>query len=447
MEFDSPRLLELLRSPAEDLAFEIKEWLDLGNNAHKARLAQAMIALANHGGGAVLLGYAEQGDGSFVPAEPRPADLTGYTSDVVNGVSRTYLNPPVHCDVRHIAHPVSRLLFPVIAVPGSHSIPIIARRGGPQGQSTLQAGRTYIRRVGPSSEEPQTPDEWRGLLDRCVRAGREELVDRIRLIVAGEPIASAQQTSLDELDQWINESEARWQSLVSELPEAHPARFPLGYYRFAYQLRGEFDRPSLQKLRGALVEAEVRNSGWPHWPIYSREDLRPAPFEDTIECTLAKRADAQEAAPDILDYWRVSLEGKTYSIRGLNEDSHPDLGEPGKGLDISTPTRRLADALIHSSNLANQLGMKNGQIDFDLLWSGLAGRQIVSMNRNRWLVDRYVTRQPRYQRRLSISIENLIGQLPEIIDTALRPMYESFDFFPLPPRLTIEEIAAWRRGH
>jgi hypothetical protein len=285
------------------------------------------------------------------------------------------------------------------------------------------------------------------LLDRCVRAGREELVDRIRLIVAGEPIASAQQTSLDELDQWINESEARWQSLVSELPEAHPARFPLGYYRFAYQLRGEFDRPSLQKLRGALVEAEVRNSGWPHWPIYSREDLRPAPFEDTIECTLAKRADAQEAAPDILDYWRVSLEGKTYSIRGLNEDSHPDLGEPGKGLDISTPTRRLADALIHSSNLANQLGMKNGQIDFDLLWSGLAGRQIVSMNRNRWLVDRYVTRQPRYQRRLSISIENLIGQLPEIIDTALRPMYESFDFFPLPPRLTIEEIAAWRRGH
>jgi hypothetical protein len=39
MEFDSPRLLELLRSPAEDLAFEIKEWLDLGNNAHKARLA------------------------------------------------------------------------------------------------------------------------------------------------------------------------------------------------------------------------------------------------------------------------------------------------------------------------------------------------------------------------------------------------------------------------
>jgi hypothetical protein len=117
MEFDSPRLLELLRNPAEDLAFEIKDWLNLGDNAHKALLAQALIALANHGGGAVLIGYAEQGNGSFIPAEPRPPDLSGYTPDIVNEISRAYLNPPVHCEVRHIEHPDSGLLFPVINVP------------------------------------------------------------------------------------------------------------------------------------------------------------------------------------------------------------------------------------------------------------------------------------------------------------------------------------------
>jgi hypothetical protein len=227
----------------------------------KARLAQAIIALANHGGGTVLIGYAEQGNGSFMPAEPRPTDLSGYTTDVVNEISRAYLNPPVHCDVRHVAHPVTGVLFPVINVPGGHTIPIMAKRGGPQGQSTLQAGRTYIRRVGPSSEEPQSPEEWRTLLDRCVRAGREELVDRIRLIVAGEPIARAEATSNDDLDAWIQESSARWLSLVRELPATHPARFPLGYYRFAYQLRGRFDQPSLRQLRDALQAAEVSFSG------------------------------------------------------------------------------------------------------------------------------------------------------------------------------------------
>ncbi len=447
MDFDTPRLLELLRNPAEDLSFEIKEWLDLRDNVHKAKLAQAIIALANHGGGALLLGYAQQADGAFIPAEPRPANLSGYSADIVNDISRSYLNPPVHCEVRHVAHPVSRDLFPVISALGGHQIPIMARRGGPQGQSSLQAGRVYIRRVGPSSEEPQSPEEWRTLLDRCIRAGRDELVDRIRLIVAGEPVSAAEATSDQELDQWIEQSTARWLSLVQNLPTEHPARFSLGYYRFAYQFRGQFDRPSLSRLRDMLASAEVRFS-WPHWPVYTREELRLAPVDDTIECWLGRRENAHESAPDELDYWRVSPTGKAYSIRGLNEDSHPDLVQPGTGLDIVAPTRRLADGLTHAWNLAKQFGMQTAEIEFDLLWVGLAGRRLVSkVNPNRSLFNVYRTRQPQYQRRLSVPIEALPERLPEIVDAALRPMYETFDFFPLPKDLTIREITAWRRGN
>jgi len=337
--------------------------------------------------------------------------------------------------------------FPVINVPGGHQIPIMARRGGPQGQSSLQAGRTYIRRVGPSSEEPQSAEEWRTLLDRCIRAGRDELVDRIRLIVAGEPPAAADATTKQELDRWIEESTFRWLSLVRNLTTEHPARFPLGYYRFAYQLRGEFNHPSLTRLRDMLAAAEVRFS-WPHWPVYTREELRPAPVDDTIECWLGRRENADVSAPDELDYWRVSPTGKAYSIRGLNEDSHPDLGQPGAGLDISAGTRRLADGLTHASNLAQQLGMQTGQIEFDLSWSGLAGRRLVSItNRRRSLFNTYRTRQPDYHRRLSVPIENVMGRLPEIVDAALRPMYEAFDFFSLPADLATQEIAAWRRGN
>jgi hypothetical protein len=446
MDFNGPRLLELLRNPAEDLTFEIKEWLDLTQNVHKAKLAQAMIALANHGGGAVLIGYAEQTNGTFNPADPRPLDLSGYTSDVVNEISRAYLNPPVHCEVRHVAHPVSGLSFPVINLPGTHSIPIMARRGGPQGQSSLQAGRVYIRRVGPTSEEPQSPEEWRALLDRCIRMGRDELVDRIRLIVAGAPIESPTQTSDDELDRWIESSDARWRLLLGELPKSHPARFPLGFYRFAYQLGGKFERPSLKQLKEALVVSEVRYSGWPHWPMMSREPIRPSPVDDTIECFLARDPGSENAPPDSLDYWRVSVTGQAYTIRGLNEDSHPDLGVPGKGLDITTPTRRLADAITHASNLARQLGMQNGDIDFDLLWSGLAGRRLVSMgNPRRRLDSANFTRQSEYRRRFAVPVGNVTDQLPEIVAAALRPMYEAFDFFQLPAGLAAEEIAAWRR--
>jgi hypothetical protein len=92
--------------------------------------------------------------------------------------------------------------------------------------------------------------------------------------------------------------------------------------------------------------------------------------------------------------------------------------------------------------------MQAAEIEFDLLWVGLAGRRLVSkVNPNRSLFNAYRTRQSQYQRRLSVPIEALLERLPEIVDAALRPMYETFDFFPLPKDLTIREIAAWRRGN
>jgi hypothetical protein len=68
-------------------------------------------------------------------------------------------------------------------------------------------------------------------------------------------------------------------------------------------------------------------------------------------------------------------------------------------------------------------------------------------NRRRHLSNTYRTRQPQYHRRLSVSIENVVERLPEIVDAALRPMYEAFDFFALPANLATEEIGAWRRGN
>ena len=45
------RLQDLLAYPREDLGTELKNWLDLALEENKANLAQAILALANHGGG------------------------------------------------------------------------------------------------------------------------------------------------------------------------------------------------------------------------------------------------------------------------------------------------------------------------------------------------------------------------------------------------------------
>jgi predicted HTH transcriptional regulator len=152
------RLADLLIDPHETLEVEHKEWIDIvGNNDHKAILAKALIALANHGGGFVILGLSQTQQG-VVAAPNRPPDLTGYTPDTVNSIVNAYAEPTFHCDLNVVERPDGQS-YPVVSVPGGHRVPIKAKRDGPNGQ-TVKQNTYYVRRPGPQSEGPQNGREW-----------------------------------------------------------------------------------------------------------------------------------------------------------------------------------------------------------------------------------------------------------------------------------------------
>ena len=110
------RLEGLLRDPREALDVEIKGWLDLGRNAdHKAKLAKALLALENHGGGYVIIGLTET-DTGFTTASGQPDTLDAYSQDDVNGIVHNYAEPAFHCSVHYIRHPASRVIHPIISV-------------------------------------------------------------------------------------------------------------------------------------------------------------------------------------------------------------------------------------------------------------------------------------------------------------------------------------------
>lgn len=71
------RLQDLLLYPREDLDTEFKDWLDLSLEKDKANLAKALLAIANHGGGYVVLGY-KQKEGKLEANIPIPADRMKY---------------------------------------------------------------------------------------------------------------------------------------------------------------------------------------------------------------------------------------------------------------------------------------------------------------------------------------------------------------------------------
>ena len=66
-------LQPLIIEPREALEYEYKDWLDLTSNEHKATLAKAAIALANHGGGYIVIGFKEQGQ--TLESRSRPEEI------------------------------------------------------------------------------------------------------------------------------------------------------------------------------------------------------------------------------------------------------------------------------------------------------------------------------------------------------------------------------------
>ena len=112
------RLQQLVSHPREDLGVEHKQWLDLGANSHKATLAKAAIALADHGGGFIVVGFADTGS-DLESQHPSP-ELPAVTQDAVNAAIRRYADPEFHCEVHFVEHPVSRSRTPGCSRAGKH---------------------------------------------------------------------------------------------------------------------------------------------------------------------------------------------------------------------------------------------------------------------------------------------------------------------------------------
>ncbi len=161
-------LVSLLAFPNESLSVEYKSWLNLSDNTGKATLAKAAIALANHGGGIVVLGMRENNaDGGALDSQARPDGLDRYNQDDVNAAINRFADPRFHCELSFAGHPETGIEHAFVSIPGGMTVPVMSRRGS---EGVIAAQRCYIRKPGPQSEEPHTAEEWRALLDRCVRA-------------------------------------------------------------------------------------------------------------------------------------------------------------------------------------------------------------------------------------------------------------------------------------
>ncbi len=99
-------LQELVDSPNETLDVEYKSWLDLaGDNETRAELARHLAAIANHGGGVIVLGISD----SMQFSGPNPFADVIYSRDLIASIVKKYLEPTFQCDVRMVKSALDNL--------------------------------------------------------------------------------------------------------------------------------------------------------------------------------------------------------------------------------------------------------------------------------------------------------------------------------------------------
>jgi hypothetical protein len=211
-------LVALVDHPREDVATEIKGWLDLAQKSERANVARELIALVNHGGCSLLFGFTDEPTG-WHPCGPCPYDLSNYSPDELNNILKKHAEPAFECYTYHITSTAGSA-HEVVRVPGGHMMPIRAH-GGPAG-SNLVDHCYYIRRPGPESAPPDSGREWDELITRCVENNRERQVESFRRIIAAMATAPdvaasvAQLATTPSLVDWSARSLNRLRKLAEE---------------------------------------------------------------------------------------------------------------------------------------------------------------------------------------------------------------------------------------
>ena len=435
-----PEYLQLDRFvnyPKEDLDAEYKDWLNCKTEKNKAIIAKAAIALANHGGGYLILGFEEREQ--LLDSKPCPRDIPEITQDSVNGIIRRYAEPEFHCQVYEVTQQATGTAHPVIRVPPS-DVPVMTKRD--QKEASVSQHRFYIRKSGPRSEEPQTAEEWRGLLDRCVRARREDMLDAIRSIFLGQTGAQGSPTEpLEALTDYCTAAYERWSELVSGLPADSPSRFPHGYYEMGFALVGATPAESMNQLMERLGTTQgVKLSGWTPFLHMRVPGWQPYPFEDFVEAWVGRSVEGQMWDDSFhADFWRASLDGKLYTIRGYIEDgelAQQRRSAPGTEFSNAIPSIKIAEGLLFARRLAT-LFEDVEQIAIRCRFTGLKGRSLL-------LVDYPVpftevgpvARDPEVILEGQLSLQQVDDNLPEVIHSLVRPLYERFGFY----KISVDQI-------
>lgn len=438
-------LSELIDDPVERMEVEYKAWLDLSQPKSRADLARHIAAIANFGGGAIVFGIDNKGHS----CGPAPTTFK-VDHDLIASITRKYLEPAVHCDVRWVQS-TNGVLHAVVQIPPHGATPICAKANGPDTKGKIEgivSGVHYLRKPGPESSPITLASEWRDVIRRCALHDRTAILTAISAALSDS--AAGRTTAPDDrLKRWVEAAEHHYIDQIQGRSFAAPleeCRIQL-----SYRIETE-DGQSLPATGLAHVLREVAadvdeyvNSGWSLFYVFSGDSMAPRWKSDpSYGDTEFLETDLIDSARTLgFDLWRIAPEGLATVIREYWEDT-PDFQLPPRTkLNPRILTRTLGELIRHAEAFGRRFALPL-RVEFICRWQGLNGRQLFVPNgvpfRNRPATTDIVVTSGVWP------YADLGAKTPIITEALSGKVARALDWEGLTAAVIEQEMPTWRRS-
>ena len=446
---DNDRIQELIERPSESLSIELKGWFDPDTPEGKAKIVRAAIAMRNHGGGYLLIGFNnETGEPEF---ENAPSDIRSlFHVDNIQYLVTKYSSEPFEVKIHYPSREGQE--FPVLEIPSGVKTPVATKSElkTEEDRILIKSNSIYVRSLTANNTPSTTEAIWKDynrLVEVCFE-NREADIGRFlrRHLGALSPELMQQiaatmieglkpnETIEDKIRNYIKESEVRFEKVVEERAISLPLH---GSWEVGLIIIGDITPYSADREFLNLLESNNPNyTGWPMWlnsRNFTERNSHPYVFNDAWEALIVI---LDPGMFNKIDFMRLHPEGKFYQRRALEDDISLSKRRPAPMtcLDFCLPIIDTAEAIAVGLAFAKAMSLEseNTQLAFAFKWSKLKDRMLSSWA---W-PGRYISPYRRaYQDEvfslINVPLETPESAIAEYVNNATKPLFKVFDGFIL----------------
>jgi hypothetical protein len=384
-------------------------------------LIKDILAMANSGGGQIVIGVSEPQGGGFSFDGITDSDAKTWDPTRLANKVNSFADPPVSLRVR-IAVCYGRK-FAVITVDGFLQVPHVCKKecSTPEGSRILTAPTFYVRTANCESSPVRNAADLNELIERAVRTRQGQMLEAMRSIMTG----ASRTGDVDDRTEFQRQIEEIENGLADPFPDGP---YDAYYKDIMFPDIFEEDRFTRNELKEAASKTYVAYGGWAfleyrdgHEAISSTPDGMKMELRSETERLFGN-------GNDMYLFWRLRASGLLMVKSLVWEDAH--WGPKGQRLIfMNSIVNHCAEAVDALVRLYTQLGVTDENISWECEISGTQGRQLGMPPGGLPLPGPPpVCREAAVKYRKSRSIEDWRAGLVDHATEAARDFLEQFNF-------------------